>query len=450
MALIKLTEAVVKNLEPEPGAVQSYFWDTATTGFGIVVGTKAKTFVARAWVHQHGKAVKRRVVIGHHGEARDADGVRWNVETARREAFKLLGAMKNGHDPNEAKKASRASGPTLRDALEYHLGKMERGENRRKKACSPRSIATMKGEVENHFAQWMDRPLISITADVIEDIQHRVERDTAPKEGSNPKNPPGRALSNRLLAHIRAIWRSWHKRYGLPVANPAERLIQAELKPRENRIGNADLAAWYEKVQAMTNTVRRDLQLVALFTGIRADGVRNLRWDDIDFDDDRIEVQKAKGDRPYVVPMVGTVRRILEARQEENKILMGPYGGDHGFVFPSLTAAAPFEVIAIAEPKERKTVKDADGEAVRVQYLPGIQALRKTYNSIAAEIGISLEGRMRLLNHAGRGVNAKHYTFTEPEWTSAEVDAVKIESAIWNRIKGVKPEKKRKPKLQAV
>jgi hypothetical protein len=30
----------------------------------------------------------------------------------------------------------------------------------------------------------------------------------------------------------------------------------------------------------LENPVRRDLQLVALFTGIRSDGVRNLRWEE--------------------------------------------------------------------------------------------------------------------------------------------------------------------------
>lgn len=114
--------------------------------------------------------------------------------------------------------------------------------------------------------------------------------------------------------------------------------------------------------------------------------------------------------------MVKTVRKILARRKADNTTspLLAPFGGDHGFVFPSLSRDMK-RVIPVAEVKERHqlmhadgwAVRDEDGEPVRVNTLPGIHVSRRTFNSVAAEIGIDLETREALMNHSGRGVNVK-------------------------------------------
>jgi len=274
----------------------------------------------------------------------------------------------------------------------------------------------------------------------------RIEKGTVRRGGSNPDNPPGRAAANRIIANVSAIWRSYDKRFGLPVANPTTRLQQAALKPRETRIRDADFPAWYATVMALKNQVRRDLQVIGLFTAIRSDGLRNLRWDDTDFDEDLIQVTRAKGDRPYSLPMVKTVRKILERRRAENakSPLFAPFGGDNGYVFPSLSRDMK-RVIPVAEVKERhqvvdddgQVVLDDDGEPLRENIVPGIHVSRRSYNSVAAEIGIDLETREALLNHAGRGVNVKHYVQKE-RLDHLRDGAARIERALWERIRGVR------------
>ena len=440
MAQIKLTEKTVAALPPPTDAIQAYYWDTDLKGFGVVVGRTKKTFVAR---HRVGNKVVK-TTIGAAGEPHP-DGGPWNVAAARRRAWELLGEMAAGTDPNAARRP-HADGPTLREALEFHIQRMERGENRRRKACSPRSIATTRGSVELHLAEYLDRPLVDLTADAITRVMERIEADTARRGGSNPDNPPGRAAANRIIANVSAIWRSYDRRYGLPVVNPATRLQQAALKPRETRIPDAEFADWYAKVMRLENPVRRDLQLVALFTAIRSDGVRNLRWEDVDFDAELIQVARAKGDRPYSLPMGKTVRKILQRRKADNATspLLSPFGGDHGFVFPSLSRDMK-RVIPVAEVKERhqlthadgRAVRDEDGEPVRVNTLPGIHVSRRTFNSVAAEIGIDLETRETLMNHSGRGVNVKHYVQTE-RLDHLRASAERIERALWERIKGTR------------
>ena len=436
----KLTDAAIAAIKftPSPAKPQLVVWDERDTGFGVVIGARGCTFIAERRVD--GKKVRTKVGVLGSVIGRD-DGAAWTTTLARIRAREVLGQMSSGLNPHEGRNARR-EGPTLSEALDFHIGKMERGENRRGKVCSPRSVATLRGGIELHFKQWLDKPLLDLTADALDDVRTRIEKNTERRADANPNNPPGRALANRLLANVSAIWRSWHRRHGLPVTCPVERLTPGALAARDNRIGNDELPSWYAKVQAMTNEVRRDLQLVALFTGVRTDGVRSLRWHDVDFDDDMIMIERAKGDRPYAIPLTKTVRDVLERRRSANVLLMGPHGGDHGFVFPSLALDGK-TVQAVAEVKERitkrdakgRTLRDDGGNPIRETYLPGIQACRKTYNSVAIEIGVPREVRERLMNHEGRGVNVRSYGFPH-DWQLAREWADKVEAALWSRIRG--------------
>ena len=446
MATLKLTEKTLAALPPATDAVQDYYWDAghkeAIKGFGVVVGrTGRKTFVARAWV----KGLKRRVVIGVAGEPR-ADGHVWSVALARPEAKKLLGTMAAGTDPNAARRPG-AGGPTLRDGLELHLENMREGRGR-KKVCSPRSIRKMETEVPRHLGDWLDRPIAELTADELAKVCKRIQANATPIAGS--VNKPGVVQANKIIAHVSAIWNALDKRRGLTGRNPARQLgLIAFEKARDVRINHDEFADWHAKVLTCS-PVRRDLQLVSLFTGIRSEGVRNLRWEDVDEERELLHVRKAKGDQPYTLPLVATVRDILKRRKTENADEFASWGGDQGWCFPSLSRDMK-QVQAVAEVKERrvdKTQEDEDGDPVRVRFLPGIHANRRTFNSVAIEIGVPPEARLALMNHEGRGVNVKHYGRPQ-NWDYLRGCAEQIEAALWERLKpepvtpkGAKPKAK--------
>jgi integrase len=444
----KISDRTLDRLKLPHGTSQLVVFDDDLPGFGVVIGKSATSFIVNCRVN----GTLRRQVIGRRGAIRD-DGRAWSSTLARQRALVLLGKVAAGEDPTADARARR-TGPTLQEALAFHVGKMERGENRRGKVCSQRSIATLRGGVEHHLAKWLDRPLVELTADVLDSVRMSIERDATRILGSNERNPPGRAVANRLLANVSAIWRSYHKRYGLPVANPTERLIQGALEPRENRIDNHELTGWHKRVMAMKNKVRRDLQRVALFTGVRTDGVRRLRWEDVDFDEDLIHIRNAKGDRPYTIPLVATVRDILQARRVENERSFTAHGGDDGWCFPSLSRDLK-RVQHVAEVKERAYVldergepkRDDDGVPIRESYLPGIQACRKTFNSVAMEIGVPKEAREALMNHEGRGVNVKNYGFPQ-NWDYLRSCAEDVERALWDRIED-RPKRTRRKRTAA-
>jgi integrase len=351
---------------------------------------------------------------------------KWTEDRARKAALSMLGAMSAGVDPRAT--ATTGEGVTLQQGLDLHVATM------RKKKRSARSIKSITDEVSKHFAAWLDRPLVELTADAVEKVCVKAKRNAKARAGA--ANPPGLALENRLLAHVSAIWRAADRRYDMEPKNPATRLDKNALKPRKERINKGEFADWYAKVQALS-PVRRDLQLFVLFTALRSESARELEWTDIDRKEGLIRVKKVKGDKPYIIPLTATVAEILERRRKENAIQFAPYGGDHGLVFPTITRAKPYKVKPLAEPRE---VREG------AKHLPGLHPSRRTWNSVALEIAIPGEHRLALMNHQGAGVNIKHYD-SRQNWDALAASAAAVERALLDQL-GLKekPKKRRKRK----
>ena len=202
---IDITERNLDRLTIPEGRAQLVVWDTKLPGFGAVVGRLSQSFVVNYRVN----GAWKRETVARRGAARE-DGTTWTATLARQRALELLGQVAGGIDiqakREEAKQeAKHASGPTLRKALEFHIGKMERGENRRGKVCSPRSVATLRGGIELHLADYLDKPIVMLTADVLDGVRQKIERATPRRADADPRNPPGRGGANPVLANVYAI-----------------------------------------------------------------------------------------------------------------------------------------------------------------------------------------------------------------------------------------------------
>lgn len=407
MPSVKFTEQWLTALRP--GQKPVTYWDATVTGFCLLVGVAGtKTFYVMTRVDGQ----RTRVKIGKAG-ARAPGGQTWTVANARRKAQEILGKAAAG-DLAEAK-PKRLSGPTLRQGLELHVTSMQR---RRR---SERSVQQIQDEVRRYLADWLDRPLVELTAAALDDACNALMAARTPVAGA--VNPPGAATSKRLLAHVSAIWTSTGKLHDLPLRSPAKGVTPHVLLPRQERIPDADLPAWLERVQKLT-PVRRDLHLFCLFSGLRSESARSLRWDDVDWDRSLLHVRKAKGDRPYTIPLTATHLEILRRRQRENVPEFGPYGGDHGWVFPGLARGTHrVQPVASGRPWKR------DGQSK----IAGLHALRRTFNSVAMEIGIPLEAREALMNHNGQGVNLRVYTVPQ-RWDHLADCQRRIEAALWERL----------------
>lgn len=438
MATLKLNEKSVLALSAPVDTAQDYYWDTELAGFGVVVGrTGIKTFVARAWVA--GAGTKRKVTIGVQGRPRP-DGSIWTVALARNEAKKLIGQMSAGEDPNELRRKpearARAAGPTLRDAYEAHLDKL------RKKQRAEATIETLQKGLPKYLADWMDRPLAELTGDVLIDVHDEIKRKAQARSNANPLNPKGGALANRVVAQVSACWSTLNKRMGgaLGTWNPAKSVEKDTLKPKRVRLTSEVLPDWYARVQTMRSDIQRDGLMLALFTGLRSEDVRSVRFEHVDKEEWTLRLPDPKGgeERAFTIPLSKTSMQIIERRRRDNKgvLLIAEAGGDHGFVFPGLDADGA--VCPISD--LRQQVHEGDKHS----RFPAedVHTLRRTYESVAHEAGVSELDLHVLTNHsyASHNVNA---TYIRQHLDHLAKCQATIDAALCSRLKP-SPSKKTK------
>jgi len=412
----KLTDRLLTSYALPDGKAREKAWDTQAQGFLAIVGKRSVSFSVQARVN--GK--QRLVKIGRMGQVRE-DGHSWNTAKARSRAREILGEMASGID-RAADESRRANGPTLRDAQRLHVREM------RKLKRSERSIKMFR-ELDLHLAEWMDRPIVELTPAFLMDAWDTIQEKALEKAFERGKdvdamtNPPGLALANRVVLHVSAVWNTLDRIHELAPRNPASRVKRGKLRPRTTRIPHDGFKTWLAAVQGMKSPIRRDVQLLALFSAARATSLISVEWEQWDKQRRLLHFRRTKGDRPYTVPLTPPMTAILERRRTENAELFADRGGDHGFVFPSISRDGE-RVIHVAEPKEKGDLREI---------VIGLHASRRTHNSVAIEIGVTQEQREALLNHNGKGVNVEHYGVIE-SWDHLAEAQRRVTDALLERL----------------
>jgi integrase len=88
---------------------------------------------------------------------------------------------------------------------------------------------------------------------------------------------------------------------------------------------------------------------LALATGARYSNIRNLRWEDVDFDHWSLAMERMKNGHPRYVPVVGAAQKALQAHYDEDPT-------KDGWVFKSSRDNAPADF-----EKQWREVRDAAG-----------------------------------------------------------------------------------------
>ncbi len=360
---LKLTAASVKQrCAPAETGKPVFYWDTELRGFGVKVTPQSKTFILQKDVN----GCSKRVTIGRFGE--------WTADEARKYARELVVQMGKGIDPNEEKRAKRERGTTFEEAINWHLAAMQA------KGCAQRSIAVIPEESQRHLSDWLKRPIAGISRN---ECATRHERIT---ERSGPY------AANRALQHFRTVYNTANRRMeGLP-PNPVIGVTFNKVKRRRDPILWENLPAWKSRVDEIKNPIRRDLQLFLLFTGLRSQDARTVRWEHVDFDAATVHRPKPKGgeDRAFTVPAAASVLDILRHRRDENDLI---YPDDKGWVFPSQNMKG--DVVHVAQAKEQRY--DENGK--KVGHLPSPHRLRDTFASAAHEARVHPMDLKILMNH---------------------------------------------------
>ena len=273
---IRITAAVVEHL-----AAGSTVWDTEVRGYGVRRQARDPVYVVKTRIG----TAQRFLTIGRHG-APWRDGERLGPASARREAQRLLGLIRDGRDPALERDETKAS-PKLRDLATRYMA--EYAEPHKK----PRTRAEDARLLKLH-----------ILPSLGEAKAREIGRAEVARFHSGLRETP--VAANRALALLSAIM-GWAETIGErgDNTNPCRNIARFPERPRERMLSAEELArlgaaldraerGWPEADLAVLPRADRpsrvtpeDWRAIAafrllIFTGARLSEVLTLKWEWID------------------------------------------------------------------------------------------------------------------------------------------------------------------------
>ncbi len=235
-----------------------------------------------------------------------------------------------------------------------------------------------KREKPKAGVNWTRRKASEITADDVGRWHQRIGAEV------------GQVTANRALELLRAIYNRC-KRMGLYGGeNPAEHAEPFKEHERERYLRNDEIPRFFQAVESAVTPTMRDALLMCLLTGARKSSVLAMRFDQVDFANERWHVpgELSKNGDPLVLPLTSAAMLILNARLADAQAdvaarrAAGEKDAALGFVFPSTTSASGH--VEDVKKAWRQVVKAAELQDVR------LHDLRRSLGSWMVNSGASL------------------------------------------------------------
>jgi integrase len=386
MPNLELTKAAISKI-PSPDTDRPvFYWDTRLAGFGLRVSAKTND---RRYVAQHDvNGRTRRVTLGPLSLFK-------TIDEARERAREELAKMWAGTDPKTRSQKRRDAeidgGPlTLRRALKLYIARQQERDKLREV-----SAKDYRQRLERYVPRWLDKPLASITAEMVQVRFDEIKREVA-KRKSHPL-ATGNTTANGVMRTVGIIWRFAARRYprlGL-TADPVAALDWNPEKARTLALEDEQIGPFYRALQTVGSRNQRDYLTLILFTGMRRTETASLKWSSVDLNSRQLHIPIAnvKGKRDLDLPLTDVVYDLLVARRA--------LGLPGDFVFPGRSKSGH-----ITEPTftfrhiEKKT-------GIHLSSHP----VRRTYAQVADRMGIPPWITKQLIGHSlGADVTSKHYT----------------------------------------
>lgn len=332
MPQLKLTKTNIDKVAKSGSAGDVLYWDKDTKGFGLrVTPTGLAKFIAQGRVR--GTSTDVRVTIGSYGA--------WTVDEARRKADEYRHQFERGVDPREVARQQKALDVTLQEVLDAYVGRPGK--------LKASTAAEYRRQVERVFAGWVNKPIASITRDMVQQ-RHRemVEGGLDGKKGGKKAAP---ASANAAFVTLRIVFNfamdEYRRADGKAVFdhNPVGALKHhwAKLGSRTERyIDKGKLGAVWNKLQEERAAPRSrdalagiDLTIFLLLTGARRDEAAALTWSNVHIEDDPAKCwwhldDRKRGD-PIWLPLSSQAIELLKLRPRQQQA----DGTESPFVFPS-------------------------------------------------------------------------------------------------------------------
>ena len=299
---------------------------------------------------------------------------------ARRDAFRVLGAVERGEDPAEKRKQDRNAG-TFEELAQLYL-EMHARPNKK-----PASIKEDTRILTTYLLPaWGRRKFQSITrSDVIGLLDEVKFKREAP------------IMANRVKALASTIFNFAARKALVPetFANPTSNVEQpTKEKSRDRVLSDDEIKALWKDLESRAEPTASIYRLV-LLTGQRPGEVKAMRWPDIDGENLwTIPATETKNHREHKVPLSSYALAIIEQ--------LRPQTGDGEFVF-----AAPGGVHIRWLQKMSQRIQKSVGFNFRPH------DLRRTCATNLSKLGVDNDTIAMILNHS---LSRLHMTLVYNRW----------------------------------
>jgi site-specific recombinase XerD len=381
--MVSLTKRAVDAAKPRDD--RYFLWCSALPGFGArVYPSGRKVFVAQVRVGRQ----QRRVTIGPYGP--------FTVDRARKRAEDIIRTAAEGRDPQREKTEAKQA-ITVAELCKLYMEAARAGlvMTRFKRPKQPATIAIDEGRITRHIV-----PLIgTISARDLRraDAQRMADDIARGKTAAVVKTKVrgkavvtgGAGTAARVVELLGGIY-SWAEKRDLAFGlNPAHGVEKARGDPRDRMLNAHEMRVLGKTLGGRgQDQAATALRLIAL-TGLRREEACALRWREIDELGQCIRLKSTKTGRS-TRPIGKAALDLLRSVERRDSVDWVFSRGDGGSP-PDLKkrVAALFDEAGLHDARSHD--------------------LRRTFASIAADLGYGDATIAELLGHARRGVTERHY-----------------------------------------
>jgi integrase len=382
----KITKRFLETWKPDP-ARDLFAFDILLPGFGVRMkpSGRASYFIMNC---------RKRFTFARVGIA--------TPDQARDRARGLLVDIEAGRDPSEKQEAMTVEALCWLYIKAAQAGLVTvRGNAKRAK-----TIKADEGRVLRHIvpllgklpARDLDRPAVQRMVDSISLGKTATMIETS--RGGRARVSGGPKTAARVVQLLGGVF-TWAERRGyVEGVNPARGVEKCRIMPRDRVLSAVELArlgaVLREREKYRADPAATVIRLIAL-TGLRLGEACGLRREEIDLDASVLRLVETKTGK--------SVRVLGKAAAQLIEKTIARSSGGLELVFPNRHGSAPLVMRhGIAAIFDAADIKDA-----------GAHCLRRTYASIAADMGLADSTIAALLGHAARGVTGRHYISRKPD-----------------------------------
>lgn len=286
--ITKLSNAAALKLALPEGKRQMLYRDTATKGFGVVVGRETKTYVLRFKTRTGEERQHKLGVVGV-----------ISCEDARKEAIRILAEVHKGADPTTAIKQARKEGPLREELPAWFEGH----------AVKPNTRKTWASVIKNHILPALGnrKPSTITKTDIL-----AAYRDIQAKSGRQ---------ANQAVI----ILSTFYNRTTDGKHNPASD-FRNDKSIRKHRDAEREVVLTQDQVRALladcdTSPAQQSADVLRLlvYTGARVGEILALRWDAVNLTQGTLTLAHTmtKEAKAKTLHLSARAQAILERRRDE-------------------------------------------------------------------------------------------------------------------------------------